>query len=86
MFTGKKSYNSDIQIWAMRHRYPQFKAVKKDANDIEFIGDLVVRPRFPIYTISIHYRGNLRPVVKILKPDLVENPPHFYKESGSLCL
>jgi hypothetical protein len=24
--------------------------------------------------------------VRIIKPDLVEDPPHFYKSSNSLCL
>jgi hypothetical protein len=86
MFNSSQYYNSDIQIWAMKSRFPQFKAKKREMFDIEFIGDLVVKPTFPIYTVSITYRGNLRPLVKIIKPELVEKPPHFYRQSKSLCL
>lgn len=81
-----KYYNSDIQIGAMKSRYPQFKVKKRGQYDIEFIGDLIVKPVFPIYTVSITYRGDLRPLVKIMKPELVTEPPHFYKASQSLCL
>lgn len=70
----------------MKSRYPQFKTKKRGQYDIEFIGDLVVKPVFPVYTVSINYRGDLRPLVKIIKPELVKDPPHFYKESRSLCL
>jgi hypothetical protein len=81
-----KYYNSDIQIGAMKSRYPQFKIKKRGQYDIEFIGDLIVKPVFPTYTVSVTYRGNLRPLVKVIKPELVADPPHFYKESQSLCL
>lgn len=86
MYTGNKHYNTDMQVWAMRHRYPQFKAKKRGEYDIEFVGDLIVRPNFPVYTVSITYRGNARPLVKVLNPNLVEYPPHFYQQSCSLCL
>ena len=45
-----------------------------------------VKPELPIYTVSITYRGDLSPLVKVLKPDLVAEPPHIYKESRTLCL
>jgi hypothetical protein len=85
-FHSDKYYNPDVQIGAMKSRYPQFKARKRGQNDIEFIGDLKVRPLFPTYTVSLTYQGSLRPLVKILKPELVADPPHFYKESKTLCL
>lgn len=70
----------------MKSYYPQFKVKKRGQYDIEFIGDLIVKPIFPTYTISITYLGNLRPLVKVLKPELVADPPHIYEESRSLCL
>ena len=85
-FIKNKYYNSDIQISAMKSCYPQFKAKRRGQYDIEFIGDLIVKPVFPAYTVSINYRGDLRPLVKVIKPELVTEPPHFYKESQSLCL
>lgn len=86
MIPKNNNYNSDVQIGAMKSRYPQFKIKKRGQFDIEFTGDLIVKPTFPVYTVSITYRGNLRPLVKVIKPVLVANPPHFYKESGTLCL
>ena len=70
----------------MKNRYPQFKAIKRGYYDIEFIGELLVRSTLPVYTVSINYRGNLRPLVKVIRPELVAEPPHFYAESRSLCL
>lgn len=70
----------------MRQRFPQFKAIKRGEFEIEFIGDLHVKPAFPVYTVSITYRGGATPVVKVIKPDLVEKPPHFYKKENALCL
>lgn len=81
----KKHYNPDIQIQAMKSYYPQFKATKK-GKEIEFVGELTVKPEFPIYTVSITYRGDLKPLVRIIKPELVEKPVHFYQDSKSLCL
>jgi hypothetical protein len=86
IYNKTKHYNSDIQINAMKSQYPQFKSIKKDKSDIEFIGELTVKPEFPTYTVSINYRGSKSPVVKILKPELVDKPPHFYHSSKSLCL
>ncbi len=81
-----KPYNVQIQIAAMKARFPLFKIVKHDNREIEFIGDLIVLPELPIYTISILYRGSFRPLVKILNPLLVEDPPHYFKATESLCL
>jgi hypothetical protein len=70
----------------MRQKYPQFKPKIKGDNNIEFIGELKVKEELPAYTVSITYRGNNSPLVKILKPELVEKPPHFYHNSKTLCL
>jgi len=86
MFQKNKTYNSDIQIWAMKQRYPSFKAKRRDKYDIEFVGEIVVSPVLPTYKISINYRGSAAPVVKVIYPQLVTNPPHFYKTKQALCL
>ena len=70
----------------MKNRYPQFRSIKRGQLDIEFVGGLTVNYTFPVYTISINYRRDLRPLVRILKPKLVEDPPHFHKHNNSLCL
>ncbi|MBW6484157.1 MAG: hypothetical protein K0B10_13995 [Vicingaceae bacterium] len=67
-FHKTKAYNYDIQIWAMRNRHPQFKVKKKSKSEFEFIGDLQVKPEFPVYTVSIRYRGSSTPLVKVLSP------------------
>lgn len=86
IYNKPKAYNSDIQIYAMKSHYPQFTAIKKSKNNIEFTGILNVNPLFPNYKISVTYHATDKPIVKILEPKLVENPPHFYKASNSLCL
>src|SRR5690554_4516026 len=70
----------------MRSHYPQFKVKKKSSCEFEFIGDLQVKPELPVYTVSITYRGSLNPLVKVLSPKLVDDPPHYYKQSKTLCL
>jgi hypothetical protein len=85
-FQKTKHYNPNIQIGAMQSLYPQFKAIPKSDSEIEFVGDLSVKPELPVYTVSITYRGNLRPIAKILHPELVKDPPHCFPESLSLCL
>jgi hypothetical protein len=85
-FLKYKYYNTNVQIGAMKSRYPQFKVKKRGQYDIEFIGSMIVRPVFSAYTVSITYRGDLRPYVRINKPELVLDPPHFYKDSRTLCL
>lgn len=70
----------------MRSRYPNFKAKRKSEFEIEFTGELNVKPELPTYKVSITYRGSSNPMVKVISPELVTDPPHFYKESKSLCL
>ena len=81
----KQANHPLVQIGAMKSKFPQFQN-KRKGNSIVFTGDLLVTPELPIYNVSVEYRGNLRPVVKVNFPALVENPPHFYKEDKSLCL
>ncbi len=81
----KKKINPLIQINTMKLKYPQFKSRRKGDN-ILFIGDLFIKPEFPIYKISVEYRGELTPLIKVISPTLVENPPHFYNSSNCLCL
>jgi hypothetical protein len=85
-FQKTKVYNSDVQIWAMKHRYPQFRSKKRGKHDIEFTGTLQVKPELPSYTVSIQYRGNKNPLVKVITPTLVENAPHIYPLEKNLCL
>lgn len=70
----------------MKSRYPQFHACVKSNRDIEFTGELSVKPEFRKYIISITYRGAREPEVRVLSPLLVDNPPHFYSNTKSLCL
>ena len=84
IYNKKKQANPLKQIEAMKSRFPQFQSKKKDDN-IVFIGDLFVKPELPIYRVSVEYKGNLRPTVKVVSPALVEDPPHTF-DDNSLCL
>lgn len=86
VFQKNKPYNTDIQIQAMRARYPQFKAKKNEDGTIVFIGNLQVKPELPVYTIKIIYKGNFRPQVFILDPIPDPEAPHIFSDSESLCL
>jgi hypothetical protein len=85
-YLRSKSYNTDIQIWAMRNLHPQFKAKKRSEFEIEFKGDLHVKAEFPLYTVCIVYRGSASPVVRVIRPELVADAPHIYTEERTLCL
>jgi hypothetical protein len=85
-FFKSKPYNGLLQINAMKSKYPYFKYKQNGDNDIAFIGDLFIKPELPIYTVSVHYRGSLSPIVKILNPPLVQNPPHYYYKTNTICL
>jgi hypothetical protein len=85
-FQKTKVYNSDVQIWAMKQLYPHFKSKKREKYDIEFTGTLKVKLELPTYTVSIQYRGNKNPIVKVISPALVENAPHIYPTEKNLCL
>ncbi len=85
IYKKQRHFRTEVQIGVMKSHYPQFKA-KKKGNTIEFIGELQPKPELPEYKVSILYRGNLSPQVKVLSPELVEKPPHFYHKSKTLCL
>jgi len=84
IFIKTKQANPFTQIGAMKSKYPQFQS-KKMGDSIVFTGDLFVKPELPIYSLSIEYKGNLRPTVKVIYPILVEKPPHTFADK-SLCL
>lgn len=86
VFQKIKPYNTNIQVQAMRIRYPQFKAVKNKNGSIVFTGTLQVKPELPVYTLKIIYKGNLRPQVFILNPLPDPMAPHIFSDSKSLCL
>ena len=84
MFNKNKKANPLVQIGAMKSKFPLFRSKQKGDNII-FTGDLFIKPELPIYNISVKYRGNLRPVVNVNTPVLVDKPPHTFSDK-SLCL
>jgi hypothetical protein len=85
IFNKKKKANPLVQIGAMKSKFPQFRSQQRGGN-IVFTGDLFIKPELPVYNVSVEYRENLRPVVKVNSPALVDKPPHFYHSDKSLCL
>lgn len=76
--------NPEAQISAMRSLWPQFTH-KCVGNKIIFTGCLKVSEEIQEYKIKVVYDGGSAPRVYILRPQLVDNPKHVYKE-GCLCL
>jgi hypothetical protein len=85
-FNKNRYLGSHRQVHAMKTMYPQFTATKVGDDNIRFVGELHVKKEFPPYQVSITYRGSLTPQVKVLRPVLVADPPHFYQISKTLCL
>ena len=85
---AKPAYNPMIQIADMKRLYPQFEYSINAHNlsSLTFSGKLAPHINMPDYFIRVTYRLGKSPRVKIIKPDLVEDPPHFYKKQNSLCL
>lgn len=81
-----KSTKIEPQIGAMKSLYPQFKVIKKSSSEVTFVGELQPKPEFRKFKVEITYCGNLRPKVKVLRPQLVDKPPHFYEKTETLCL
>jgi hypothetical protein len=76
-----------VQTSAMKQHFPGFKATRNEAGNLVFIGSLQPDENIPLYTISIEYRKNKMPNVTVLKPSLVEKPPHVYPgPEKHLCL
>jgi hypothetical protein len=71
---------------AMRAKYPQFNYRYEKNGDITFKGVLKVKPEIPDYHIKIVYRPGGSPQIFVLKPVPVDDAPHIYRNSGSLCL
>jgi hypothetical protein len=70
----------------MKSLHPQFTVERQGLFDIVFTGNLKVSQKFPVYTVAIHYRGDARPLARVIQPLLVDSPPHFFKKTNSLCL
>lgn len=74
------------QIAAMRLRFPQFKVKQAGILDIQFTGTLQVRWDFPVYKVLVHYKGDARPIVKILSPEISNGRPHWHSDVDEPCL
>lgn len=83
-FFKSQTPNIQIQIDAMKAKFPEFRCTYKDGKLI-FIGELLIKPELPIYKVSVEYRGNLRPLVHVISPTLVADAKHVHAD-GSLCL
>jgi hypothetical protein len=86
VYQKSKPYNPNLQVRAMKARYPQFKVKKHQDGRIVFTGKLQVKPELPVYTIQVVYNGNAMPLVYILDPLPVTGAPHIYSNTHSLCL
>lgn len=53
---------------------------------ITFTGTLQPHENMPVYTVKITYRSWKNPRVKVISPELVKKPPHFYRKTQTLCL
>ena len=85
-YFNKRKGNIYAQIGAMNSKFPQMKSKITGKNTVLFTGEVMIKPELPKYEISVEYRGNLSPRVKVIKPKLVEKPPHFYHNTKTLCL
>jgi len=81
-----KPYDPDIQVRAMRARYPQFRAKKNRDGSTVFTGQLQVKTELPVYTVQVVYHDRATPQVFILDPLPVPGAPHIYSNTQSLCL
>jgi hypothetical protein len=81
-----RKYSPEVQIIAMRSRYPQFKYVRGEHGCIVFKGKLRVKAELPEYEVKILYCGDKAPKIYILSPELVDGAPHIYSNTKSLCL
>jgi hypothetical protein len=70
----------------MKLHFPHFKYHYNSDHNLVFEGTIQPKRTMPVYKLSIEYRGNLMPKVKIIDPLLVEKPPHFYYKAECLCL
>lgn len=75
-----------IQIGSMKSNYPDFKQAKNRDGNLVFTGQVQAKVTMPVYTISVEFRGDYMPRVRVLDPVLVEKPKHYYHDAGCLCL
>lgn len=83
----KPNHNPEqIQISSMKLHFPQFKYHYNEEKNLTFEGELQPSPSMPVYRVTIEFRGNSMPRVKVISPALVEKPPHYYHSLSCLCL
>jgi len=70
----------------MKSKYPHFSATHVGQSSVTFVGDLHVMPELPVYRVSIEYRGDNQPRVKVLSPTILPIAPHTYNGGETLCL
>jgi len=82
----------DQQIYRMRCVCPQFKMrAHIRQRSVTWVGPIKPTPLSDEYKVSVSLRPGLRPVVKVLQPQLRIREgatclPHFYTRDNSLCL
>lgn len=81
----KKHHSDLIQIGTMKSNFPDFRHFYNRDGKLTFVGRLQPKETMPVYTVSIEFRGDSMPRVRVITPSLVDNPPHYYSE-GYLCL
>lgn len=75
-----------MQINTMKLHYPDFECFRGNEDNLYFIGKIQPSETMSTYTLSIHFRGDKMPHVKVIDPELVIDPPHFYHDQKCLCL
>ncbi len=81
-----KSNQELIQINSMKLQYPQFKYQYNSDNNLLFTGIIQPSWTMPKYKISVEYRNNEMPRVRVIEPTLVIGPPHYHHNIDCLCL
>lgn len=74
-----------VQIDCMRKHYPKFNYHRNEDGNLVFIGKLQAKESMREYTISIEFRGDSTPRVRVIDPPLVKDAKHVYR-GGYLCL
>jgi hypothetical protein len=83
----KPNYKPElVQIQSMKMHQPNFTFIYSKDGILIFKGQIQPSSIMPIYTITIEFRGDNMPRVRVLSPTLVEKPPHYYHSLNCLCL
>jgi hypothetical protein len=73
-----------VQDFHIRRRFPSFNLRQKGAEAI-WRGTLQPRECSPLYHVEVRSANGWVPKVRVLRPQLVPDPPHLYQD-GTLCL